>query len=138
MKQLKADELKEELAQLPGSPKYTKAPEAKVALMRHIEATYSSTPTCLEDGTEVRIDWRVRKTWLCKDLKAIMFPEAQEQLAITQAAPKKRRVLGAGALRCSPAPLLLQPPAAPLPVVQSYVVEYVDGLALEVAQPPTA
>ena len=112
VKGMKAAELKAELANLSGKPVYTNAPAAKVELIRALEHTYATAPTLLEDGTAVSIDWRVRASWLPAELKAIMYPQ-QEQQQLTVVAPaKKQRALGEGAYLCSPSPaagpLLLQ------------------------------
>ena len=123
---MKAGELKDQLAVLPGA-KYENMDQAKVLLIRHLEALYASTPTTCADGKVIAIDWRVRQSWLDAKLTAIMFPPApqlQEARAETQA--KKPRLLGMGAFACTArpttdTPLLLAPAApspAPLPQLQ--------------------
>ena len=75
-----------------------------------------------------------------QDLKALMFPQAEQQAQLTQAPAKKQRVLGMGAYACSAAPspqaLLLPPPATP-PVVERPML-WNGRVELPEAQPPVA
>ena len=126
---MKADELKEELARL-GAP-YTNAKSAMVTLLRSLEATYASTPTLTTDGRALSLPWKVLPSWLPKDLRAVMFPQLEEQQQLTQAAPAKKRRLGEGAYLCcaqSPAALLALPAPA---------VVHAEAVAMEQQQPTT-
>lgn len=121
IKKMSAAELKEELAEMrkemPAVPAYTNALAAKATLIRALEATYSSTPTCADDGKEVNISWKVRKSWLPADLQQLLFPPPPPEDAAPepQKQEKKRRKLGSGAYQCTGAlpiagPLLVLSP----------------------------
>jgi len=116
VKKMSAAELKAELTVI--KEEYKGADTAKVCLLKALEATYSATPTCLDDGTPVKIAWRVCKTWLPQNLRAIMYPEVRAEVQAPVQA-KKKRALGSGAYACgaqaAPAhPLALMPPALAL------------------------
>lgn len=120
IKKAKEPELRAALACLVPPLPYTKAVEAKVLLLRHYENLYASTPTLCYDKREVTIEWKVRSSWLPKDLKAVMYPQLENKEGGAKAATqqKKPRLLGQGAyLCCTP------PPALPAPAVAVEVVE---------------
>ena len=108
---------------MPGAPAYTNADAARVVLLRSLERTYSATPTLRDDGKDVPVVWMITKGMVPAKLQTLMFPQLAAPATPTTDAPApKRRKLGAGAYKCTAAPVegvpLLLGPQPATPVLQ--------------------